>query len=94
MYFLIALTPGFALAHAEPSSDVLANGVSLINLENPVNFGSINDPVNVILCMASIDSNSHISVLKAVAEKLMIEGMIDGIASCQSVQEVYSLINE
>ncbi|MDF2675182.1 MAG: sugar transporter subunit [Clostridiales bacterium] len=90
----IVITPGLALAHAEPSSDVLENGVSLITLKEPVDFGSINDPVNIILCLASTDNNSHINVLKAVAEKLMIEGMIDRLASSKSVQEVYSLLNE
>jgi ascorbate PTS system EIIA or EIIAB component len=90
----IVLTPGFALAHAAPSSDVLENGVSLITLEHPVNFGSINDPVNVVLCLASIDSNSHINVLKAVAEKLMIEGMIGSIASLESELAAYLLIND
>lgn len=90
----IVITPGLALAHAQPSSDVLENGVSIINLESPVNFGSTNDPVKVILCLACIDSTSHINVLKSVAEKLMMEGMIDEIASCESEQEVYSLINE
>lgn len=90
----MVLAPGFALAHAKPSPDVLENGVSLVTLETPVTFGSKNDPVKVILCMACTDNTSHINVLRAVAEKLMIEGMIERIASCQSVQEVYSLINE
>ena len=90
----IVLAPGFALAHAKPSSDVIENGLSLVTLEEPVNFGSINDPVNVVLCMASVDCNSHMDVLKTVAEKLMIDGMIDRIASCQNKQEAYFLINE
>ncbi|QAT63235.1 PTS sugar transporter subunit IIA [Acidilutibacter cellobiosedens] len=89
----MVITPGFALAHAKPSSDVLENSVSLITLKNPVKFGSINDPVNVVLCIACVDNISHINVLKAVAEKLMIEEMIAKIALCQSVEEVYSLIN-
>lgn len=89
----MVVTPGFALAHAKPSSHVLENAVSLITLKNPVKFGSINDPVNVVLCIACVDNTSHINVLKAVAEKLMTEGMIESIASCESVQEVYSLIN-
>lgn len=90
----MVLAPGFALAHARPSEAVLENAVSLITLANPVNFGSKNDPVKVIMCVACTDSTSHINVLRAVAGKLMIEGMIDRIASCQSIQEVYSLINE
>jgi mannitol/fructose-specific phosphotransferase system IIA component (Ntr-type) len=90
----IVLTPRFALAHAAPSSDVLESSISLITLESSVDFGSVNGPVNVILCLASVDSNSHISVLREVAEKLMIEGMIERLAACKSVQEAYLLINE
>lgn len=89
----MVLTPGFALAHARPSEDVLENGVSLITLKNPVNFGSKNDPVNVILCIACTDNKSHIDTLQAVAEKLMAEGMIGKLASCENEQEIYSLIN-
>lgn len=89
----MVLAPGLAMAHAKPSEAVLENGVSLITLDTPVEFGSINDPVNVILCIACTDNMSHINVLRAVAEKLMIDGMIERIASCESVQEVYSLIN-
>ena len=90
----MVITPGFALAHARPSETVLENAISLITLENPVNFGSENDPVKVIMCVACTDSISHINILRAIAEKLIIEGMIDRITSCQSVQEVYLLINE
>lgn len=90
----IVITPGLALAHAQPSSDVLENGVSIINLKSPVNFGSANDPVNVVLCLACTDTDSHINVLQSVAEKLMIEGMIERLASCDNEQQIYSLINE
>ncbi|GLC32457.1 PTS sugar transporter subunit IIA [Clostridium omnivorum] len=90
----IVITPGLALAHAQPSSDVIENGVSIINLKSPVNFGSANDPVNVVLCLACTDTDSHINVLQSVAEKLMIEGMIERLASCDNEQQIYSLINE
>lgn len=90
----MVLTPGFALAHAEPCPDVLKNGISVITLKTPVNFGSSNDPVKVILCLACTDSFTHISVLKIIAEKLMMEGMIERIASCKTEEEVYSLLNK
>lgn len=90
----IVATPGLALAHAKPCPAVLVDAVSIVNLISPVSFGSVNDPVNVILCLASTDGNSHVSLLQSIAEKLMIEGMIDKIASCKSEEEIYSLINE
>lgn len=89
----MVLAPGFALAHAKPSSAVIESSVSLVTLANPVDFGSDNDPVKIIMCLASTDNKSHINMLKAVAEKLMDDGMIERIASCQSADEVCSLIN-
>ena len=45
----VVITPGFALAHAAPSSDVLRNGMSFVQLAHPVRFGHpANDPVQLI----------------------------------------------
>ena len=89
----IVLSPGFALAHAEPSEYVLNNSMSLITLKNPVSFGSVNDPVNVVLCLACTDNTSHIETLKTVASKLIIDGTIERMAKCSTDVELYELIN-
>ena len=89
----IVLSPGFALAHAEPSEHVIRNSMSLITLEEPVSFGSVNDPVSVILCIACIDKSSHIDSLQKIAGKLISDGVIEKIATCKSNDELYKLIN-
>jgi len=90
----IVLTPGFALAHARPSEDVINNSMALITLKDPVSFGSPNDPVKVILCLACVDQNSHLESLQQIAGRIMADGTIAKLSACVSVDELYNLIND
>ena len=56
----MVIMPGFAIAHAAPSEAVRREDLSLITLAEPVCFGSPNDPVSVILCVACTDRESHV----------------------------------
>ena len=89
----IVLTKGFALAHSAPCKEVKNTSISLINLKKGVNFGSNNDPVNVIMCLACADKKSHLDLLQKVATKLMQEGMIEKLSNCKTEKEMYSIIN-
>jgi len=89
----IVLTKGFALAHSAPSEVVKKTAISLINLKNPVDFGSNNDPVKVVMCLACVDKKSHIEHLQKLAAKLMEEGMIDKLSECKTDEELYLTIN-
>ena len=89
----IVLTKGFALAHSAPSDVVKRTGISLINLEKSVDFGSNNDPVNVVMCMACVDKKTHINHLQKIAARLMEQGMIEKLSNCNSDYELYMAIN-
>ena len=66
-YFVIA--PGIAMPHARPEQGALKLGYSLVCLKKPVFFGhKVNDPVDVILCIAAPDK-------KALNEQAIIEVM-------------------
>ena len=90
----IVLTKGFALAHSAPCPAVLRSGISLITLQEPVCFGSGNDPVNVVMCLACTDKVSHIETLQKIARILMREGSIERLAEAKTVEELYSRIND
>jgi len=89
----IVLMPGFALAHAAPSPHVKETSISLITLKNSVNFGSQNDPVSIVMCIACIDKTSHIELLQEVAKKLMTDGILNKMKQCKKSEELYALIN-
>ena len=90
-YMVIA--KGFALAHAAPCEAVKRNAVSLINLKEGVDFGSANDPVKVVMCLACTDRESHIGNLSKIAMRLMEKDMIEKLSLCQSDEELYETIN-
>lgn len=89
----IVLAPGFALAHSAPCAAVKKSAVSLITLCDPVSFGSANDPVRVVMCLACTDKTSHIENLSRIAGVLMKKGMIDQIAGCDSEEDIFQLLN-
>ena len=67
----IVIAPGFALAHARPSAEVLRWGMSLLTLAEPVHFGAgANDPVSVVVGLAAVDKDQHLEALALLGEKL------------------------
>lgn len=91
-YMVIA--KGFALAHAAPCEAVKNNAVSLINLKNGVDFGSRNDPVEVVMCLACTDRQSHMEKIQKIALRLMKEGVIEDLAACKTKEELYEVFNK
>ena len=90
----IVISKGFALAHAAPCEAVKRSSVSLINLKEGISFGSANDPVKVVMCLACADKTAHIEQLQKIARVLMKEGTIDKLAACETKEELYRIINE
>ena len=89
----IVLMPEFALAHAAPSSHVKETSISLITLKKPVYFGSKNDPVSIVMCIACVDKTSHMELLQEVAKKLMTDGILNKMKQCRTSEELYALFN-
>jgi PTS system ascorbate-specific IIA component len=89
----MVLMPGFALVHAAPSKAVKKDGLALITLKDPVNFGCNNDPVKVVMCLACVDKHSHMETIQKVGRKLMSDGIIEELTKCTNEEEIYQLIN-
>lgn len=91
----IVLMEHFALAHAAPCEDVLKDDLSITVFDNDIVFGSDNDPVRVVMCLASSDGESHVARLSVIAEKLLeSEGeIINALINASSEEEIYQLIN-
>lgn len=64
----IVISPGLALAHARPGPSVLADGLSVVTLDEPVAFGHpYNDPVRVVLGLAVHSPERHLGVVAELA---------------------------
>ena len=91
----IVLSQGFALAHAAPNKDAVHEpSLSMITLKKPVEFGSPNDPVNVVMCLACTDKATHLDLLSRIAKKLMKDNFIEDATKCTSSDELYHVIND
>ena len=90
----MVIMPGFAIAHAAPAPSVKKEDLALITLAEPVSFGSPNDPVNLILCVACVDRESHVRALQAVAEVLCGDGIMERLAAATSVDELEQILAE
>lgn len=89
----MVLTKGIALAHTRPGEDVKAEAISVVSLENPVEFGhKDNDPVKLVFLLAALSDNSHIEALMELAQKLSEEGMRERVQSVSDAKELFDLL--
>lgn len=67
----IVIDKGVAMPHARPEDGVKSLGLSLLRLKNPVKFGhEENDPVQLVICLSSVDAEMHLNALRQLARIL------------------------
>lgn len=88
----IVIAPGLALAHARPGPDVLADGLSVVTLAEPVAFGHPhNDPVSVIVGLAVTGTDDHLHFVAALANVFNDARVIPALAAAADATEVRAL---
>lgn len=91
----IVIMPGFALAHAKPSEHVLKTDLALAVFDEDIEFYSVNDPVRLIITIASPDPQSHLDRLAKIASKMIDDPtLINRIIQSNSIDEISSWIND
>ena len=89
----VVIAPGLALAHARPGAEVIADGLSVVTLATPVNFGHPhNDPVSVVLGLAIARSDTHLAAVAAVANIFNDSSAITDLAAAGSTDEVQAIM--
>jgi mannitol/fructose-specific phosphotransferase system IIA component (Ntr-type) len=91
----MVLAPGIALAHARPQDGMLRSGMSIINLAEPVEFGSeANDPVYLVISFGGVDNVSHLKMLRTLAMFLMIKSNQDLLKTATSKQALFEAMQQ
>ena len=89
----VVIAPGLALAHARPGPAVLADGLAIVTLAEPVNFGHPhNDPVSVVLGLAIKSSGAHLAAVADLANVFNDSNAIQALAAATSVAEVQAIM--
>ena len=89
----VVIAPGLALAHARPGPEVIADGVSVVTLRVPVNFGHPhNDPVSVIIGLAVVSVEGHLETVAQLANIFNDAAAIPAIAAATDAQTVIAIM--
>lgn len=87
----VVLTPKVAIPHARPEDGVDALGMSLLILKDSVDFPE-EKPVNLIIVLAAIDSETHLKALAQLTELLSLPENIEQLITATKKQEVLETI--
>jgi PTS system ascorbate-specific IIA component len=89
----VVIAPGLALAHARPGPAVLADGIAVVTLATPVDFGHpYNDPVSVVLALAVDAADAHVTLVAELANLFNDSSAITELAAATSVGEVQRIL--
>lgn len=90
-YMVIA--PGVVLLHARPEDGVNDVCMSLMTLKQPVEFGHAqNDPVDVVITFATLDSEMHVQALSQMMQLLSDEHSLKKLREAKEEKEVLGII--
>lgn len=90
----IVIAPGLALAHARPGPEVRHDGLSVVTLASPVNFGHAhNDPVRVVIGLAVSAPDAHLTSVAALANVFNDSSAISEIADAATRDEVRTILD-
>ncbi|MDP3209565.1 MAG: PTS sugar transporter subunit IIA, partial [Rhodoglobus sp.] len=89
----VVIAPGLALAHARPGPEVIADGLAVVTLADPVFFGHPhNDPVRVVLGLAITAADRHLATVAAVANIFNDSTAIADLAAAETVGDVQRIM--
>jgi PTS system ascorbate-specific IIA component len=89
----VVIAPGLALAHARPGPEVLADGLAIVTLATPVDFGHpYNDPVSVVLALAVASGDAHIALVAELANIFNDSSAVADLAAASSVDDVLAIM--
>jgi mannitol/fructose-specific phosphotransferase system IIA component (Ntr-type) len=83
------LGPDVALVHARPEDGVIHKQLAITLLKKPVKFDGKEDTVRLIIALAAEDSQSHLKVLKQIAEILSDSKKLQSIIKADDADNLY-----
>jgi len=90
----IVIMPGIAFAHARPDDSVLEDGLSMITLDTPIEFGhGGNDPVEIVFAIGAKNSGNHVEFIESLANFLDSTENLELIKNCKDKEELLKIIN-
>lgn len=91
----MAIMPGIVIAHSRPGEFVKNECISMITLNEPVEFGhKDNDPIEIIFVIAAKENGGHLDALQDLARILIDDEAVSKLKKATKVEEVLELFGE
>lgn len=90
----IVIAPEIAIAHARPNHDVHQVGLSLLKLNEQVQFCDDRHKASLIFVLSAIDNTSHLSTLQNLASLLGNQQIVQQLLEAKTTQQILSILKE
>lgn len=88
----IILSDDVAMPHSRPEDGVKKTGISLLKLDEGVDFGE-NSSIRLIFILAAKDSNSHIDMITELVNMLQDDEKLNRILNSKTENEILENLN-
>lgn len=88
----IVIAPHVAIAHARPGNDVNQVGLSLLKLDEAINFSTDSHYAELVFVLSATDSTSHLTVLQNLAQLLGQQENIEALLEASNEEEIINII--
>lgn len=88
----IVIAPEIAIAHARPNNNVNKVGVSLLKLNQHINFGEKSHYASLVFVFSAVDTYSHLDILQSLARILGDVETVNHLIQSQNEAEILSII--
>lgn len=88
--FFVVLTDYIAMPHARPEFGVNNTSLSLLKLNNPVQFGD--NEIYLIFILAAKNNDEHIELLTKLSDLLQDDNKIKEIIKAKTIEEIEKII--
>ncbi len=88
----IILSDDVAMPHSRPEDGVKKTGISLLKLDEGVDFGE-NSSIRLIFILAAKDSNSHIDMITELVNMLQDDEKLNRVLNSKTENEILENLN-
>ncbi|MGK9044235.1 PTS sugar transporter subunit IIA [Mammaliicoccus vitulinus] len=90
----IVIAPEIAIAHARPNDNVHKVGLSLLKLEEHINFSDNSHYASLVFVLSAIDNEAHLEILRKLATILSDKETVQSLILAKSKSEIINIFKE
>lgn len=90
----IVIAPDIAIAHARPDDNVNKIGLSLLKLNQSINFAEDSHYASMVFVLAAVDNEQHLGILSELANVLNDNEKVKQLKESTDSSEILNIIHK